>query len=75
MSTGIEMSWPITVVDWSRSAGLSATVGTKPSSRNAPTLSVRVSPASEPAFRAENTDRGSLFSARWRAISTVSNHL
>ena len=42
ISTGIDRLWPMTCVDWSRSAGLSATVGTKPNSEKAVMLSVRV---------------------------------
>jgi hypothetical protein len=75
ISTGIDSDWPMTWVLWSRSAGLSATVGTKPSWRKARSLSTRVSPASEPALRAPATEDGRIFSARWRAISTLSNHL
>ena len=52
MITGIEMSWPITVVDRSFSNGRSHTCGRNSSSRNAAMLSSRVAPASLPATRA-----------------------
>ena len=52
MSTGIETGWPITFVAWSRSAGLLATSGAKPSWAKASRLPSRDTPASEPAMRA-----------------------
>ena len=44
ISTGSEISWPITVVAISRAAGSPATCGANPSSENAATLSLTVTP-------------------------------
>ena len=52
ISTGSEMSWPITVVAIARAAGRPATCGANPSSPNASTLSRIVTPASAPATSA-----------------------
>ena len=52
MTTGSEMSWPITVVAWSRLAEAPATCGAKPSRLNAAVLSAYDAPASDPASRA-----------------------
>ncbi len=74
ISTGSEMSWPITEVAWSRSWGRFAMCGRNPSSENALTLSSSVMPCSEPATSARYTERGSRFFARRCASATVSNH-
>ncbi len=50
--TGMEISWPMIVVARERSLGRSATCGANPSSRKAPVLSSRVTPASLPATNA-----------------------
>lgn len=73
--TGIEMGWPITVVDRSRSPDSPATCGAKPSSEKAAMLSSTVSPFSEPATSAAYTDLGRRFFARRCASATVSNHV
>ena len=75
ISTGSEISWPITVVAISRVAGSPATCGANPSSENAATLSLTVTPASAPATSAPYTDGGSRRFARRCATATVSNHL
>jgi hypothetical protein len=69
------MSCPITVVDISLFARNPATCGAKPSSPNAATLSLIVTPASAPAMSAPYTEAGRcLLALRW-ATATVSNHL
>ncbi len=75
ISTGSEMSWPITVVAISLVAGSPATCGANPSSPNAATLSLIVAPASAPAISAPYTDFGRCLLARRCATATVSNHL
>ena len=64
MTTGKAMSWPSTLVAWSRFCGRSATRGRNPSSRKAATLSSTVMPCSEPATNAMYTDLGRRFFAR-----------
>jgi hypothetical protein len=71
--TGKETSWPITVVESSRSLDRSATRGRNPSSLNALTLSSIVAPASAPATSARYTPLGSRRLARRWASATVSN--
>ena len=75
ISTGSEMSWPITVVDICRVAGAPATCGANPSSEKAATLSRIVTPASAPAISAPYTSFGRCRLARRCATATVSNHL
>ena len=75
MTTGSEISWPITVVAIARAAGSPATCGANPSSANAATLSRMVTPSSAPATSAPYTDFGSRLLARRCATATVSNHL
>ncbi len=75
ISTGSEMSWPITVVAISLVAGRPATCGANPSSENAATLSRIVTPASAPATSAPYTSFGRCLLARRCATATVSNHL
>ncbi len=74
MITGSDTGCPITVVVRSRLADSPATCGAKPSSLNASTLSLTVSPFSEPAISAPYTDLGSRLRARRCAAATVSNH-
>src|SRR5260370_27745967 len=64
----------MTVVARSRLADSPATCGAKPSSLNASTLSLTVSPFSEPAISAPYTDLGRRLRARRCATATVSNH-
>ena len=52
MSTGMDSSWPITVVARSRLADRPATWGANPNSEKAAMLSSTVRPFSEPATRA-----------------------
>jgi len=52
MTTGSDTGWPMTVVDRSRCADSPATCGANPSSLNAATLSLTVTPFSEPATSA-----------------------
>ncbi len=73
MITGSEMSWPMTVVAWSRLADRPATCGAKPSSANDAVLSAYDAPRSEPARRAPYTDGGRCFLARRCASATDSN--
>src|SRR5258707_13055755 len=64
----------MTVVAGSRLPDTPATCGAKPSSLNASTLSLTVSPSSEPAISAPYTDLGRRLRARRCATATVSNH-
>jgi len=73
MITGSDTGWPMTVVARSRLAESPATCGAKPSSLNALTLSLTVSPFSEPATSAPYTDLGRRLRARRCATATVSN--
>ena len=52
MTTGNEISWPMTLVARSLLSASPATCGAKPSSAKAVTLSSTVTPRSEPAIRA-----------------------
>ena len=70
----MDTCWPITVVERSRASRKPATCGAKPSSSNAPTLSLSVSPCSDPAQIAMYTESGSRFCARLCASATDSNH-
>jgi hypothetical protein len=75
ITTGSEISCPITVVARSRFSMAPITCGANPSSPNASTLSATVMPFSLAASSALYTDLGNRFFARCWANATVSNHL
>src|SRR5690625_131964 len=74
MTTGNEISCPITVVARSRFADAPTTWGANPSSLKDSTLSEIVIPFSLAEISDEYADLGSRFFARCCAIATVSNH-